>query len=399
VDDNTTFAGIADVIKPKLTYDISHLTETLPIAGVELSLPIYYWAGPLGYMGSADVVVYNEDGQVIPRGPTTWNVHSNGSDTNITNKLVLFSKGLNSAGAPNSKLIIYVNEYVYQTRISSSDAWIDMSSTADNIYAYAQDRLATGTMWRRFLGRSNLNFAWFHKSPRYHLVDPAPTNIIDMFVIIRGYYTAVRRWLEDPQFAKPTPPTSGDLRIAFGHLLDNKMISDTVILHPGNIKLLFGSRAPLPLQAKIKIVKNPSSKITDNQIKTSVVSIIRQFFDVAKWEFGETFYFTELAAAIHMEMPMDISTVVLVPTSPKSEFGNLFQVHAKEDEILLADVGVEQIDVIPSLTSLNMSMGQHTTTIKYVTAAGAAVTTSGVSSDDAYCDRSYCDRTYIITLN
>lgn len=370
VEDSVTFNGVADIIKPKITKDISGLPDVLPDGGVELTLPIYYWAKPATLTDVVDVVVYNENGDIISRGNTTWDVSNTGTDINITNKIVLFSKGTVSGGL-NKSLKITVNEYVYQTRASSADQWIDVTASADNIYAHAQDTLAGTGLWRRFVGRGGLNFSWFHRSPRYHLIDPAPSNIIDMFMIPKGYYISLKRWLEDPLAIKPDLPTPLDLRNAYNYLLDNKMISDTVILHPGKIKLLFGSRAQQSLQANFKIVRAQQSTLTDNQIKTAIIAAVRNFFDVTSWEFGETFFFTELAAAIHAALPTDISSVVLVPALEQNGFGSLFQVLAREDEIFYADITPDQIELVTSYNALNLQMGQSKTVVKYITAPTA----------------------------
>jgi len=296
----------------------------------------------------------------ILRGPTTWDIISGGSETTITNKIILFEKGIDGVNGINQSLMITVNEYVYQRRSSADDAWIDVSPTVDNIYGYAQDVVFSSELWRRFLGRSNLNFTWLHRSPRYHLVDPATSNIVDMFIITKGYYIAVKRWLENSGTVKPDPITPSDLRISYGYLLDNKMISDTVILHPGQIKLLFGPRAHPSLQASFKIIRSQNSSLTDNQIKTTIVTAIRNFFDISLWTFGETFYFTELSAAIHQALPIDISSVVLVPANDNSSFGSLFQVYAREDEVFYPDISPSQLDIVVSYNASNLQIGRIT---------------------------------------
>lgn len=351
IDDATTYVGVADIIKPKFTKDISYLPDVIPDGGVELALPIYAWATPT----MSDIVV-SANGTNIPRGPTTWDVSSNGSATNVTNKIVLYSKGTDSLGNPNTTLTIAVNEYVYQTRASVTDSWVDVSTTADNIYSYAQDTTTSTGLWRRFVGRGGLNFSWFHRSSRYHLVDPAPSNIIDMFLITKGYYIALKRWLEDPLAVKPNLPTPLELRTSYNYLLDNKMISDTVVLHPGQIKLLLGPNAPASLQATLKIIKSSHSTLTDNQIKTAIITAVRNFFDISSWEFGETFYFTELSSAIHAALPADISSVVLVPASSTHGFGSMFQVLAREDEVFYVDITPDQIEMVTSYNALTLQM-------------------------------------------
>jgi hypothetical protein len=251
---------------------------------------------------------------------------------------------------------IQVKEYVYFTRESTTDGWTPAAATPESLTSYVQDQTAGAGLWKRHEGRSGLNFAWLHRSPSYHLIDPSPTNIIDTFVITKGQYTSLKRWLENPSAVQPTAPTPLDLRTSYGYMLDNRMISDTVILHPGKIKLLFGSKAQSSLRATFKVIRSENRTLTDNQIKTTMVTVIRNFFDITTWEFGETFYATELFAAIHAALPSDINSVVLVPTLVNNQFGDLFQVLAREDEMFYPDVSVDNIEIVTGYNATNMRL-------------------------------------------
>jgi hypothetical protein len=195
------------------------------------------------------------------------------------------------------------------------------------------------------------NFAWFHYTPNRNLVDPASSNIIDIFIITRGYIENLKNWINGVTAIEPAAPTPLELRADYGTLLESKMISDTVVLRSGNVRLLFGAKSETQLRAQLKVIKNPLTNLTDNQIKTRIVGVIRQFFDIDLWEFGETFYYTELAAAIHNNLGSDIDSVVLVPTLATNQFGDLFQVEAREDEIFQPDIDVNDIIMVTSLTS------------------------------------------------
>ena len=195
------------------------------------------------------------------------------------------------------------------------------------------------------------NFAWFHFTPDRNLVDPAPSNIIDIFIITRGYIENLKLWINGVTSIEPAAPTPLQLRSDYGTLLENKMISDTVVLKTGSIRLLFGTKAETELRGQFKVIKNPLTSLTDNQIKTRIVDVVQDFFDIDLWEFGETFYFTELAAAIHSDLSSDIDSVVLVPTLPANQFGDLFQVEAREDEVFQPDIAVDDILIVTSLTT------------------------------------------------
>jgi hypothetical protein len=258
--------------------------------------------------------------------------------------------------AETTQLYITVNDYVYFTRAAVTSPWVPAVSSVETIDAFIDDQVNDTDMWKRHQGRDLLNFAWFHYTPRYYLIDPAPTNIIDTSIITKGYFLQLKNYLEDPLVSAPDLPTPLDLRTAYGYLLDNKMISDEVVLLPGRFKLLFGPRAPAELQAIFSVIRSENGVLTDNQVKTAIVSTVRNFFDVSLWEFGETFYFTELAAAIHADLTTEISSVVLVPTFTTNQFGNMFQILSREDEIFYPDITVNQITVVAGYTPTNMRL-------------------------------------------
>lgn len=257
-------------------------------------------------------------------------------------------------GFPDDVTMSYLfgpNNFVYFNREDTSSPWVWMPSTQENIDSYNADTAlpVASRKWKRENGKAGVNFLWMHRTPRYHLIDPSATNIIDQFIISRGYYSALKLWLNGRSDQRPEAPTSFQLRSDYNYLLDNKMISDTVILHPGKIKIIIGKHAADELKAKIKVIRSANRSLTNNQIKTIIVDAVNEFFDINNWEFGETFYFTELSAFIHSRLPVDIDSVVLVPSHSSHVFGDLFQVFAKEDEIIQPSISVNDIEIVQSL--------------------------------------------------
>lgn len=246
------------------------------------------------------------------------------------------------------------SNYIYFHRPSEESPWIKYDRTDPTVRPAGYS--ASSALWKRCKGRDSLNFMWLHYTPQYHLVDPAASNIIDMYIITKGYYNQLRRWLVDASSQEPRVPTPLDLRTAYSYLFDNKMLSDTVIAHPGRFKLMFGPRAAPQLQGTIKIIRSDQKTLTDNQVKTTVVSTVRSFFDITRWEFGETFYWSELSAAIHAALPNEISSVVLVPMYNNHQFGDLFQVTCSEDEIFYADVSVHRVEIVDSFNVSNLRL-------------------------------------------
>lgn len=264
----------------------------------------------------------------------------------VTNKVVVLDS--------NSPFVVVdVKEYVYFERESVIDKFQPSLGTDEERKLWFND--SDESLRKREPGRAGMNFLWHHRTPRTSLIDPATTNIHDMFVVTRGYYNAFERWLKGEIVDKPSRPTPFELRNTYADLLDSKMISDTVIMHSGDFKIFLGDKAKPELQAKIKVIRKRNRQLTDNQLKLRIVEIVRDFFSIEQWEFGETFYFTELSSKIQTELASDIHLVVLVPQYPQHSFGDLYQIFIKEDEIIQVDVGVEDVEIIESANPTNIN--------------------------------------------
>lgn len=361
VDDIVNQNSVANIISPKYTTTVVFASDAQAGDKVAVELPVFVYVDPTGAEPSTPDVrfVYNDGTSDIDLPQSyTWEPTAT-IGAYVTNRVsFLFDVHTVTGITPGAPipLTVYIKDHVYFTRVNNTSQWLPAPDDPASISSYGVDRANKAGLWKRHEGRSGLNFAWFHRSPRYYLIDPSPSNIIDTFVITKGYYTAVKRWLEDPLAPVPVAPTPLDLRTSYNYLLDNKMISDTVILHSGRMKLLFGPRAEAPLQATFKVIRSAERILTDNQIKTTIVATIRNFFNITQWEFGETFYFTELAAAIHAALPTEISSVVLVPTLPQNQFGDLFQALAREDEVFYPDISVGDIEIVSGYTPTNLRL-------------------------------------------
>jgi hypothetical protein len=204
--------------------------------------------------------------------------------------------------------------------------------------------------------RLPLYFKWSHYSPLDQRVDPAPTNIIDMVVVTDSYYRDVLIWKNSngTMSAFPAPPTTEELRVQFQDLDQYKMVSDSMIWNSGTFKVLFGPQAESELQATFKVVKAPSTNISDNEVKTKVIKAIDTYFDIRNWDFGEKFFYTELAAFIHQQLSKIISSVVIVPNNANSQFGNLFEIIASPTELFLSTATVNNVQIVANLTDQNL---------------------------------------------
>ena len=204
--------------------------------------------------------------------------------------------------------------------------------------------------------RIPLYFKWSHYSPIDQRVDPAPTNIIDMVAITNAYYRDMTIWKNTNAAVvdMPTAPTTEELRIQFQSLNQYKMISDAMIWNSGEFKLLFGDRAAPELQATFRVVKSASAHINDNEVKTKVIEAIDFYFDIRNWDFGEKFFYTELAAFIHQQLARYISSVVIVPVSAASQFGGLFEIVAGPTQLFMSTATVNNVSIVDNLTSKNL---------------------------------------------
>lgn len=195
-----------------------------------------------------------------------------------------------------------------------------------------------------------LDFMWQHYTPNSNLVDPSVTNIHDAFILTSGYYNSVIDYVRGLTNVAPTPPTPLDLRTSYGYLLENKMLSDTVVLHPGKIKLLFGSLADQSLRAKFRVVLAPTATFSAERVKQEVINVINQYFEISNWDFGDTFYATELISLIHQALPTQISSVVIVPTYSVNSFGSLFTINSGLDEVLQSAATISDVEIVAALT-------------------------------------------------
>lgn len=204
--------------------------------------------------------------------------------------------------------------------------------------------------------RLPLYFKWSHYSPLDQRVDPAPTNIIDMVVITDSFYRDMLIWKNSNGSAAsmPPPPTTEELRIQFQSLDQYKMVSDAMVWNSGTFKILFGTQAASELQATIKVVKAPSSSISDNEVKTKVIQAVDLYFDIRNWDFGEKFFWSELSAFIHQQLSRIISSVVIVPTNANSQFGNLFEIIASPTELFMSTATVNNVQIVANLTDQNL---------------------------------------------
>ena len=201
-------------------------------------------------------------------------------------------------------------------------------------------------------GRQGLAFQYRHNSNNTTRIDPATTNIIDLYVVTQAYYTAYRNWIQDTTntVVKPEIPTTTELMQQYGKLQDYKMMSDSVILNSVVFKPLFGPNAEPALRATIKVIKSSLTNASDSEIRTAALNSMNTYFDINNWNFGDVFYFSELSAYLHSTIGTLVSSVVLVPNDPSKSFGDMYEIKSGPYEIFVNAATATDIIVIAALT-------------------------------------------------
>jgi hypothetical protein len=207
------------------------------------------------------------------------------------------------------------------------------------------------------LGRQDIYFQYRHNSPNYRRIDPSPNNIIDLYMLTQQYNNDYLAWIQDTtgQIVEPTAPTSEELGTSYSNLENYKSISDTLIYNPAVFKPIFGAKADPALQAIFKVIKNPNVVVSDYDVQTSVIAAINNYFNVANWDFGETFYFSELAAYLHTVLAPNISSILITPASQSSVFGSLMQINANYNEIIVSAATVDTVEIISAITAAQIN--------------------------------------------
>jgi hypothetical protein len=283
-------------------------------------------------------------------------------DVNSTAKYVIFKKVLTSDGVEDFNYFPNANDEVL---ILNSKTDLEPFSTyKDGQIFYYIDldifeildkntlKLSITPNYKSRIGRNNLKFRYIHAAGSEVRIDPSASNIIDMYLLTRNYDNDFRLWLTEGIQEKPLPLSSDQLFINYGSELNKiKSLTDEIIYHPVKYKVLFGKNAGEDLKAKFKVVKNPDLVLNDNDIKARIITAVNQFFALENWDFGETFYFSELANYVMTQVAPDISMFVLVPVQEEQSFGSLYEIKSEADEIFISGATVDDVEIIDAITA------------------------------------------------
>jgi hypothetical protein len=321
-------------------------------------------------------------------------------DTNAATKVVFYQTSTSTGGYLTYTPVATTSieqRYTTQAAINEviaqfSSGQVFYASTDNKFFILSVDganvkSIAQTTDYVKRVGRSDLLFQYTHNSPNNRRIDPSPSNIVDLFLLTSQYDTDYRNYVTDitGSIAKPTKPTTNELRDQFGSLEQYKSVSDTIIFNSISYRPLFGDKADEELQATFKVVKNTSTLVSDSEIKERVVAAINSYFAIENWDFGDSFFFSELAAYLYSTLSPDVLSVVIVPKLATSNFGSLFQIQSQRDEILISAATVNDIEVIDVITanSLQAAGNVVNTTTTNLAAESASANSSSTTVNTA----------------
>ena len=283
---------------------------------------------------------------------------STSSQTSYYSKFVYFKKTDDSTRytlVDNLDVLAYPNETaVPEAQKQEGQLYYFYNDTVNVVMSYSTATTAPFTLEPNYygkVGRQGLKFHYSHNSADDRRLDPSKTNVIEVYLLTGTYDTTYRAWLAAGVGAEPLPPTSSSLEENYSASLEPiKAISDQIIYQSVKYKPLFGATSSRNLQAVFKVVKNSARPTSDNDIKSRIIAGIEEFFALENWDFGQTFYFSELATYIMNLMTPDITNFIIVPRADVP-FGSLYEIACQKNEIFVNGATVDDIEIIDAITA------------------------------------------------
>ena len=328
------FVGLTDLVLFEYFTDLDGYTYDRPVSGVILD-----------YRREDTITVRNSENVISPG--SYWEPTLMSSvDWLLVKTLAHAQQFRNSSNASGMVIYVQETETVYQLTPDSTDI-----NTTYSLVETAEYEVKHG----RGLSQNVLDtdpsggyIRWQHVAPNDVRIDPSISNIVEMVVLTNSYNDQVKQWKATQRGEFPLAPTSNELSTEFASLNTYKSASDTLVYRSAKFRLLFGEQSDVENRARFRVVKL-SDQLSDNELKTRIISAMNEYFSVDNWEFGETFYFTELSTYIHQTLGSAIGSIVILPKSRSSKLGELFQVKADPNELFLNTATVNDIEIISRL--------------------------------------------------
>jgi hypothetical protein len=337
-----------------------------------------------GYIDNKKILISfkDSDGNGIVDNPQLF-LDIIAPSTNPLTKYIVQKKYLISEGQEEYKYVSNENNAVIILNTQNSAGALTQYTNGQYFYFIDTDVVkqynsATGVLspsldYKVYIGRDNLKFQYKHSADYNSRIDPGVSNIMDVYILTVSYDTTYRQWLAGANVSQPLPPSSDELYNLIAPSLNLiKSVSDEVVYHPVSYKLLFGANAAPEVQATFNVVVNPDVVISNSDIQSRIIAAMNTFFALDNWNFGDTFYFTEMSTYIMNQVAPYITSFVIVPTQTNLYFGSLFEIQCPSNQIFINGATVTDINIVSGLTSGN---------IKSVTGTGlSAVTSQNITS-------------------
>lgn len=323
---------------------------------------------PDGYSNPASVRVtfWRDRNYPLPDDPDEFVTIVN-PDVTPPSKYVFWVRYTSSEGYQYYQPINIPESRIYATQISvpqpPAGDWVEGEVayviSGSLFYQYRNGSLVNVTSeYKVRIGRSDIDYMWKHYASYNQRINPALMNIIDIYVLTATYNADLRNWISvgGSESVKPLPPTTEELKGLFSYFEQYKMMTDQIIWHPVTYKILFGSQADPEYQVTFKVVKVPGTTYSDNEVKSLVKSQIDSYFAIGNWDFGQSFFFTEMATYIQVNLATIVASIVPVPVNGRARFGDLFEITAQPNEIFISSATVNNIVIVQSLTEAQLGL-------------------------------------------
>jgi hypothetical protein len=263
-------------------------------------------------------------------------------------RVILWLPGLADSLVPNDPQTI-------DTIINGNEINLARVSFVDSVGQYTLvPTLGTVADVYGISGRQSLKVQHNHVPLRDNRIDATTSNIIDMFVLTTEYNSAFRTWIAGGarDGLRPLALTSYGIEQIMSDVVPYKSVSDSIVFHPVTYKVIFGEGSDLRNKVRIRVTKSDGTRISDAEIRSRVIESINQYFSVDNWDFGETFFFTDMASWVHTQLSGIISSIALVPRQRGLTPNDLFQIRCEDDELLISSATVSDVEVITSSMSI-----------------------------------------------
>jgi hypothetical protein len=231
----------------------------------------------------------------------------------------------------------------------TTNTWLLADASSGN-WLVAPDQ----TDYMSAVGRSSLKFIWTHYPADNTRIDPAISNIIDMYILPVSYDNSYRSWITSGFIGSaPAAPTTESLQNEYAYLNNYRMTDDALIFHPINYKPLFGVIAEPDYQATFLAIKTAGSTLSDHDLILRIVNAIDVFFAASNWNLGESFYLTELIAFVHRAIAPDLQSIVMV-ANDGGAFGTMFQIRSAPDELFISVARPSDVQIVSSFNNDNL---------------------------------------------